>query len=70
MPGSAVSAKTRVPPHVFVADPDLPPHPADLEQRSVCATCHLLGAPGDAHHQLPPAVEDGRMRAAGDTGGA
>lgn len=61
-----MTAKTR-PPHVFVADPDLPPHPADLERRSVCAVCHLLGEPGDTHHTMPdPPEQDVRGLAAGE----
>jgi hypothetical protein len=32
---------------VFVADPDLPP---DMNGRRVCERCHLLGRPGDPHH--------------------
>lgn len=56
------------PPHVFVADPDLRPHPADLERRAVCATCHVLGEPGDARHAMPGAVDDVRTRAAGEGG--
>jgi hypothetical protein len=39
--GAVVTAKPRRSPHIFVADPDLTAHPADIEQRGVCATCHL-----------------------------
>lgn len=55
-------------PHVFRADPDLRPHPADLEKRAVCVACHLLGEPGDAHHTMPSAVTDARGLAAGEGG--
>jgi hypothetical protein len=61
-----VTAKPRRSPHIFVADPELTAHPADIEQRGVCATCHLVGAPEDAHHTVPEPAEDGRMRAAGE----
>ena len=56
-------------PHVFVADPDLRPHPADLEKRAVCATCHVLGEPGDARHAKPGQPDvDARGLAAGERG--
>lgn len=62
-----MTAKTRVPPHVFVPDPDLRPHPADLEKRSVCAVCHCLGEPGDARHTMPDAPpQDVQRLAAGE----
>jgi hypothetical protein len=61
--------KAKPSPHPFVADPDLLPHPADLEKRAVCFTCHMLGQSGDAHHTLPAAPDvDAQQRAAGDTG--
>jgi hypothetical protein len=63
-----MSRKPTLPPHVFVADPDLAPHPRDLEQRAVCLTCHLVGQPGDAHHTLPEPVQDAQLRAAGERG--
>ena len=50
---------------VFPPDPDLP---ADHQGRRTCI-CHLVGQAGDAHHNPVPAVEDGRMRAAGERGG-
>jgi hypothetical protein len=52
-----VTGKSKVPPHVFQADPDVP---------GCCARCHLPGQPGDAHHTMPPPVADVRQRAAGD----
>jgi len=58
-----VTAKTRVPPHPFVADPDIPP---DHNGRRTCR-CGLPGEPGDAHHTLPEVVgQDARQRAAGE----
>jgi hypothetical protein len=35
---------TKLTPHPFQADPDLP---ADHKGRRVCAGCHLIGRPGD-----------------------
>lgn len=65
-----MTAKPRTPPHVFTADPDLLPHPADLERRAVCLTCRLLGEPGDPHHTMPdPGGPDVQQLRAGDTGG-
>lgn len=46
-------------PHPFVADPELPP---DQGGRQVCATCHLVGLPDDAHHQLPNVPEQAEHR--------
>jgi hypothetical protein len=40
-------ARTRVERHRFVADAAIPP---DHRQRGTCATCHCLGAAGDARH--------------------
>jgi mono/diheme cytochrome c family protein len=62
-------AKSKLAPHVFVADPDMPARYDDtgrLLSPGVCATCHLPGAKGDAHHTMPDAVEDVRQRAAGE----
>lgn len=50
---------------VFQADPDVP---ADHQGRRTCV-CRLVGEPGDAHHPDVDLVEDGQMRAAGETGG-
>lgn len=55
------------PPHVHVADPDVPPDPLDRSGRRVCRTCHLVGRPGDAHHTMPEPVPDVRQYAAGET---
>lgn len=48
--------RTRVPQHPFTPDPDVP---ADHRGRGTCATCRLIGEPGDGHHPLaaplPPA---------------
>jgi len=54
------------PPHVFVADPTIPP---DHNGRRTCR-CQLVGEPGDAHHAMPGAVDDVRTRAAGEGGGS
>jgi len=48
---------SQVKPHLFVPDPDLAPHPKDIETRGVCLTCHLLGEPGDPRHTLPDVPE-------------
>jgi len=63
-------AKSKVPPHVFVADPDVPPDPLDTTGRRVCAAkgCHLPGAPGDSRHTMPDPVPDVRQYAAGEGG--
>lgn len=50
-------------PHLFVPDPAIPP---DMDGRGACASCHLVGAPNDAHHTLPAGVEDVQQRAAGE----
>lgn len=39
--------KSAVKPHPFVRDPDVPP---DVNGRGACTGCHLIGEPGDAHH--------------------
>ncbi len=44
-----MTAKSSLPPHLFVADPDVPP---DQAGRGACR-CGLVGEPGDAHHTLP-----------------
>lgn len=55
-------------PHLFVPDPDVP---ADHQGRQACASCHLVGKPGDAHHKLPDGPDDDvQRRAAGERGGA
>lgn len=61
------SRKPGVRPHLFVPDPDVP---ADHNGRGACATCHLIGKAGDAHHELPdaPAWDVQRARA-GEEGG-
>jgi hypothetical protein len=53
--------KSKVRPHLFVVDPDVP---------GCCARCHLPGAAGDAHHTLPPAgdAQDEHRRRAGEGG--
>ena len=63
-----VSRKT-VRGHLFVPDPGVP---ADQNGRQACATCHLIGEAGDAHHTLPdrPAGADARELAAGESEGA
>jgi hypothetical protein len=55
--------KTKVPPHVFTADPAVPP---DQQGRHACSRCHLIGEAGDSHHTMPAAVADGQSRAAGE----
>lgn len=59
-------AKSKVAPHVFAPDPDLP-H-ATLDGRRVCAACHLVGKPGDDRHTMPdvPEQEEHRRRVGGD----
>lgn len=58
--------KSKVRPHLFVADPTVPP---DTNGRGACVTCHLIGQPGDAHHALPDPIDDARQRAAGEREG-
>lgn len=56
-------------PHLFAADPDVPPDPFDRQQRRACTTCHRMGAPDDANHTLPePAGLDVQQLRAGETG--
>jgi hypothetical protein len=45
-------AKSKIPPHPFQRDPDLPP---DQNGRYVCRApgCHLVGEPDDIHHTMP-----------------
>lgn len=47
------------PPHPFLADPDVP---ADHRGRGACAQCHLVGEPGDAHHDVQPTPEQAEHR--------
>lgn len=57
---TARSAKSRVKPHLFVVDPDVP---------GCCHQCHLPGEPDDKRHTLPDApVDDVQRRAAGERG--
>jgi hypothetical protein len=56
-------------PHPFVPDLNLPPHPADLERRGVCARCHLLGRPGDPHHDVPDVPEQAEVARRYEPGG-
>ena len=60
------SAKSRVKPHLFTADPDVP---ADQNGRQVCR-CGLLGEAGDAHHTLPDPPMDVQQLRAGESAGA
>lgn len=54
--------KTKVPPHVFAANLEIPP---DRDGRQVCR-CGLIGEPGDSHHTMPEPAPDAQSRAAGD----
>lgn len=54
-----MTAKSSLPPHLFVLDPDLG---ADIKGRGVCATCHLPGEAGDARHTLPDVPEQAEHR--------
>jgi hypothetical protein len=56
--------KSKVPPHVFVPDPDVP---ADHTGRQACR-CGLVGEPNDAHHTMPevPEQAESRRRAGDD----
>lgn len=47
-------AKSRLRPHLFVPDLDVPP---GQDGRGACGTCHLIGEAGDAHHALPDVPE-------------
>ncbi len=46
--------KSKVSPHPFQGDPDIPP---SLDGRGACSVCHLVGKAGDAHHTLPEVPE-------------
>ena len=48
---------------VFKADPDVP---ADNQGRRTCV-CHLVGEPGDAHHNPPAPGPDVQRLAAGES---
>lgn len=56
--------KSKVRAHQFIPDPDVPADPRDPDGRGACATCHLIGEPGDHHHALPdvPAQAEHRGR--------
>ena len=56
--------KVTRPPHPFSADPDTPGDP--VSGQGVCSRCHLVGKPGDAHHDMPEPVPDAASRAAGN----
>lgn len=55
-------------PHVFVADPDLPPDPLDRRKPPArpCRDCGRTGRPDDAHHAMPEPVPDAASAAAGE----
>lgn len=60
-----MTAKSKVKPHLFVPDATVPP---DQNGRGACATCHLIGEPGDAHHRLPEVPEQAEHRRRVDGG--
>jgi hypothetical protein len=53
------AAVTRCPGPYFTPDPDVPP---DYQGRRACVHCHLLGRPGDAHHEMPDVPEQAEHR--------
>lgn len=55
-------AKSKVPPHPFQLDPDVPADPHT--GRGACAVqgCHLIGEPNDAHHTMPVVPEQAAHR--------
>jgi hypothetical protein len=55
-------AKTKVTPHVHVADPGIPPDPTDRRDPPArsCRTCGRMSRPGDAHHTMPDPIPDPR----------
>jgi hypothetical protein len=57
-------------PHVFVADPDLPPDPLDRRKPPArpCRDCGRMGRPDDAHHEMPDPMPDAASAAAGEGG--
>lgn len=59
--------KATRPPHPFSADPDTPGDP--VSGQGVCSRCHLVGRPGDAHHDMPEPQPDAASAAAGETTG-
>lgn len=48
---------SRVHPHQFVQDPDMPP---DHRGRHTCKTCRIVGQPGDPHHPAAPPLPPAR----------
>lgn len=50
---------SRVRPHPFAPDPDIPP---GMDGRGACASCHLIGEPGDARHTMPVVPEQAEVR--------
>ena len=59
--------KSKVPPHVFVAAPDLSDPRMGV---TVCRKCGLVGQPGDSHHDMPDPIPDAASAAAGEKGDA
>lgn len=57
-------AKSTVPPHPFRVDPHTPADP--VTGAGVCGRCHLVGRPGDSHHNMPDPQPDGPSAAARD----
>jgi hypothetical protein len=52
-----------MPPHLFRPDPDLPPHPADLNPHRTCRCGLPESSPS---HTLPPPTADAASLAAGE----
>jgi hypothetical protein len=59
--------KSRVKPHLFVPDPDVP---VDQDGRHYCRDCGVAERDGDQRHTLPPAgdAQDEHRRRAGESG--
>lgn len=55
---TSAAKRSRLTPHPFAADADLPP---DQLGRRVCR-CGLVGIPGDSHHAMPDVPEQAEHR--------
>ena len=60
--------KSKVAPHPFAPDPDVPADPLSGKRACRVPGCRLMGEPGDAHHTMPEPIPDAASAAAGEGG--